>query len=165
MGGSALKKTPAIMDEILERLATGEPLSVICRSSDRMPARQKVHEWRAQDPDFAAKFQDAKDCGRDSIAWKVRATARGEGDSTGDVLRDRLIIDTDLKLLAAWDGRYNQKVQHVGSDGEGPIRTETNLTITFVKADGSTHSKMETGEPRSGIGGPKLIQGGDWRAI
>lgn len=45
------------------------------------------------------------------------------GDSTGDVRRDRLIVDTDLKLLAKWDPkRYGESFQlrHADADG-GPL--------------------------------------------
>ena len=34
-----------------------------------------------------------------------------EGISSGDVQRDKLMVETDLKLLACWDPRYNAKQQ------------------------------------------------------
>jgi hypothetical protein len=38
------------------------------------------------------------------------------GDSSGDVQRDKLIVETDLKLLAKWNPRYrdNHVVEHQG---------------------------------------------------
>lgn len=82
--------------------------------------------------------------GYDAIADRVRKTARGKieadgGESSGDVQRDKLIIDTDLKLLAKWDPkRYGEKVtqEHVGADG-GPIQSKTT-----VDASGLTEEQL-----------------------
>ena len=60
---------------------------------------------------------------------RTRATARAKtaddgGDSSGDVQRDKLIIETDLKLLAKWDPkRYGDLLKLAGSDGTGPVPT------------------------------------------
>ena len=46
--------------------------------------------------------------------------ARGTGDGTDDVQRDKLIIESDLKLLSKWDQRrYGDKVQQQITDAEG----------------------------------------------
>lgn len=96
--------------EICEKLANGIPLAVICRENG-MPSRQTVHNWRADNEEFALRFAGAREDGWDRIAYGSRKVARGEGDSTGDVQRDKLIIDTDLKLLAKWDPkRYGDKI-------------------------------------------------------
>lgn len=105
--------------EICEKLANGIPLAEICRA-DHMPSRQTVHNWRAEDNEFSLRFAGAREDGWDRIAYGSRKVARGEGESTGDVQRDKLIIDTDLKLLAKWDPkRYGDKleakVEHSGS--------------------------------------------------
>lgn len=110
---------------ICARLATGEPLAVICRDLG-VPVRT-VNDWRAQDGAIAAQFDEARDLGFDAIAWKSREIARGRGDSTGDVQRDKLIIDTDHKLLAKWDPRRygeKQQLEHTGPGG-GPIESKT----------------------------------------
>jgi hypothetical protein len=76
-------------------------------------------------PEVSQAIAHARDLGWDAIAHKARATARGSGDSKGDIQRDKLIIDTDLKLLAKWDPkRYGDKIQNeiTGKDG-GPIET------------------------------------------
>lgn len=110
-----------LVPEMCARLSTGEPLAVICR--DLGIPRRTVNQWRADDPEIAAQFDEARDEGYDAIARRTRATARGkgaaqDGDSTGDVQRDKLIIDTDLKLLAKWDPRrYGDKVQLADADG------------------------------------------------
>jgi len=126
--------TPEVAAEIIRRLSEGEPLAVICRD-EHMPAVRTVSDWKAAHPDFSAEFAQARDLGHDAIAVRIRATARGKvaeegGDSTGDVQRDKLIIDTDLKLLSKWDPRrYGDKHIHVGGGpDDAPIRHEVDLT-------------------------------------
>ena len=121
---------------ICDRLSTGDPLAVICR--DMGIPRRTVNQWRQDDPEIAAEFDDARDVGYDYIAWRTRRTARGygksqNGDSQGDTQRDKLIIDTDLKLLAKWDPRRygeKQQIDHSSSDGTmspKPVMTKEEL--------------------------------------
>lgn len=97
-------------DAIIERLSDGEPLAQICRDEE-MPAVRTVSDWRAADDVFNADFARARETGHDAIAARVRDIARGGEGSSFDVQRDKLIVDTDLKLLAKWDKRYNDKLQ------------------------------------------------------
>jgi hypothetical protein len=101
--------TPSIKAEIIDRLSQGEPLADICRSAN-IPAVRTISDWQAADDTFSADFARARSFGHDAIAARVRHTARGLGESSGDVQRDKLIIETDLKLLAKWDKRYSDKL-------------------------------------------------------
>lgn len=115
----------SITTAICARLALGEPMAVICR--DIGIPRRTVNQWRQDDPDIAAQFDEARDDGWDAIAHRTRATARGKGESTKDVQRDKLIIENDHKLLAKWDPRrYGDKhqLEHTGPGG-GPIESKT----------------------------------------
>jgi hypothetical protein len=59
--------------------------------------------------------------GFDEIARKARLIARGDkaAGSTGDVARDRLICEVDMKLLAKWDPkRYGDLLKLGGPGGE-----------------------------------------------
>jgi hypothetical protein len=85
-----------------------------------MPAMSAVNNWRRENAVFDGNFARAREAGHDVIASRARETARGLGDSTSDVQRDKLIIDTDLKLLAKWDKRYSDRVT-VGGDPDSPI--------------------------------------------
>lgn len=106
--------------EICERISEGNTLSETCRELG-IP-RRSVHDWRAKHEYFALAYDVAKDAGYDAIADRLRSTARGRGedaggDSSGDVQRDKLIIDTDLKLLSKWDPRRygdKQQIEHQG---------------------------------------------------
>lgn len=121
--------TPEIVKEICDRLCTGEPLEQICRD-DKMPDAQTIHRWTrmldgAKDksplvPDSVKEdIAHARDIGYDAIANEARMVARGApGISSGDVARDKLIIETDLKLLAKWHAKkYGDRViaEHTGS--------------------------------------------------
>jgi hypothetical protein len=119
------KFSQELFDAICERMAQGEPLAVICRDPAIPITKRTFDLWCAARKELAEAKGDARDDGADSIAQRARLTARGKGpndggESTGDVQRDKLIIDTDLKLLAKWDKRYADKTMH-GNDPENPL--------------------------------------------
>lgn len=122
---------PKVAADIVERLGKGEPLTVICETKG-YPTDRTVRRWAEADAAFASDIAGARESGHDAIAARARQTARGAGDSSGDVQRDKLIIETDLKLLAKWDPkRYGDKVAHVGGgEGDAPIKSE--LLVRFV---------------------------------
>lgn len=122
---SALKDSPEIRERIIAGISEGIPLAVICRE-DGMPCDDTVRNWADEDERFARDIARARECGFDQIAHRLRSTSRGKGESTGDVVRDKLIIDTDLKLLAKWDPkRYGDRpeimIQNNNSNAGGMI--------------------------------------------
>lgn len=102
-------ETPETKQAIIDRITDGEPLAQICRDPD-MPCQSAVNNWRRNDAEFDGDFARAREAGHDMIASNIRQVARGGEGSSGDVARDRLIVETDLKLLAKWDKRYSEKV-------------------------------------------------------
>lgn len=131
-GGRPTAFKAEIVKEISDRMSEGEPLAQICRD-DGMPAYRTVKDWMdgvvdsVPSDEVSAAIARARLLGHDAIAARARQTARGKsedegGDSTGDVQRDKLIIETDLKLLAKWDPkRYGDLLKLSGADGQGPI--------------------------------------------
>ena len=108
--GRPSKRTPELCREICDRLSDGEPLAAICRE-ERMPIDDTVRAWAECDPAFYRDIARARITGGHCIAHRTRETARGRGDSTGDIARDKLIIDTDLKLLSKWFPKdYGDKI-------------------------------------------------------
>lgn len=135
----------AVTQAICERLATGrDPMTVIC--ADLGVAVRTVNGWRAEDPEIAARFDEARELGYDAIAADCLAIADtpelgvieklervpvGDDEGPGgfvmtvterrqeDMLGHRkLRIDTRMKLLAKWDPRrYGEKVQLADADG------------------------------------------------
>lgn len=125
--GPTSKRTPQLEGEVLSRLSSGEPLTVICR--DVGIHYTTWREWCRADEALDIAHAHARDVGYDAIATRTRQTARGKdeaqgGESSGDVQRDKLIIDTDLKLLAKWDPRrYGEKTQtEISGPNGGPIQ-------------------------------------------
>ena len=111
-------KSPDVMDAICAAVSNGSTLIDACR--EKGISRDAWDNWVNADPDLNRRFARARELGHDAIASRARETARGLGDSTSDVQRDKLIIDTDLKLLAKWDKRYSDRVT-VGGDPDSPI--------------------------------------------
>lgn len=117
----------SITADICELLSTGTPLAEICRDSS-FPCVTTVGQWAKDDVELSDAIAHARIEGFDAIAARLRLTARGldsefGGESTGDTQRDKLIIDTDLKLLSKWDPkRYGDKIQtEITGAGGGPV--------------------------------------------
>lgn len=111
-----------VRHDVLQGLATGLPLQVICRRNGI--DQSTISRWEARDPAFAEEMAAARSLGWDSLAaecLEIADDARNDymeqldddGATQGwrfngeNVLRSRLRIETRLKLLAKWDsGRY-----------------------------------------------------------
>lgn len=130
-GGRPTRFTQAILEEICERLSTGEPEAVICRD-EHMPAARTVRDWKLSMPDVAAAIARAREAGEDAIAADCLLIA---DDATGDyrlgekgllvdhdhIQRSKLRIETRLKLLAKWNPkRWGERIQHA-SDPDNPM--------------------------------------------
>lgn len=128
-GGRPTKRTPELLRKIGNRLGQGEPLTSIC--ADLKLCDDTVRNWMEKDEAVSRAIARAREEGGQAIAFRARQTARGDGDSTGDVQRDKLIIDTDLKLLSKWDPkRYGDRLTHAG-DPEAPIGMEHSGAVTL----------------------------------
>jgi hypothetical protein len=131
------KKTPELVADVLERIAKAEPLAAICRDINIHPTAW--YDWCDADPDgLAIAYGRARATGFDVIADNTRSIARGDtkAGSSSDTQRDKLIIDTDLKLLAKWDPkRYADKylTEHSGKDG-GPIEINNTGAVSQLAA-------------------------------
>ena len=96
---------------ICDYVAGGMTMVDACRTLG-IPLRTNYSRLQAN-PKFRDMMEDARTNGYDVIAADVRRVARGEdGFSTGDSKRDRLVVETDLKLLSKWHPtRYGDKLQ------------------------------------------------------
>lgn len=128
------KRTPEVVEAILERIARGEPLAAICRSEKRFPDPSAWLNWVRDDETLAIAYQNARDRGADALAEECLQIADDSGfdaeivtDAQGRqkvqingeaVNRARLRVDTRLKLLAKWNPkRYGDRItnEHAGS--------------------------------------------------
>lgn len=104
--------TEAIIQEVCERLSTGEPLAQICRD-EHMPGVTTLHTWGKERPEVAEAIARAREEGEDVIASDVLsiidapprmvATMHGEAIDSGDVANRKLRAEYRLKLLAKWN--------------------------------------------------------------
>jgi hypothetical protein len=98
-GKFVAKVAPEEWEWALEQVRSGNTDANISRHLGI--AKGTIAVKRRQDPDFAAAYLDALEDAFLTIAQETRAVARGEeGYSSGDVTRDRLIVETDLKLAS-----------------------------------------------------------------
>lgn len=133
-GGRPSKRSPEVIQRILDGLSKGTPLTVIC-SADDMPATRTVATWAEEDPELSANIARAREAGFDQIALDALAIA---DDSTRDTItldkggampnsewisRSKLRVETRLKLLAKWDPkRYGERVaQEISGPDGGPV--------------------------------------------
>lgn len=126
VGGRPSTFDPRIVDQMLNKLSDGVPLAEICREPG-MPCPNTVRTWAKDRPELSEAIAHAREDGHDIISADLRKVARGGDGSSGDVVRDKLIVDTDLKLLAKWDPkRYGdkQQLEHSGSIGATPTDPE-----------------------------------------
>lgn len=103
---------------LAEWVTEGKPLVQWCRENG--VAKRAIYNWLKADPEFAAVMDQARDFGADAVADEAMRIAEGPGreaDTMVAVNRDRLRVDTRVKLLAKWHPkRYGDKVdlQHGG---------------------------------------------------
>lgn len=126
--GRPTKYTPQIVKEICDSLCEGIPLEEICRR-DHMPGSSTIHSWVRGDEESVPSYvkdaiAHAREIGYDTIANGTRSIARGLEGSTGDVSRDKLIIETELKLLSKWmPKKYGERIQ-------ADISGEVNISLS-----------------------------------
>lgn len=111
-----LEQRARFCDEVVEWIGEGKTLSEYCRQ-DGKPCRRLVYVWRETDPAFDARVAHARARGHDAIAEHCVAIA---DSSDGDVQRDKLRVETRLKLLKCWDPkRYGDRPDSMQEPSEG----------------------------------------------
>jgi hypothetical protein len=130
--GRPVEEIPVeIAAEVLHWIGQGKTLRDFCRQEGK-PSYRTIYRWLDDDPELASRFAHARDLGEDIIAQECLAIADDESrDVSGElqmpngvaVQRDKLRIDTRLKLLAKWNPKkYGDKQIMTGADGEGPVQ-------------------------------------------
>lgn len=103
-------------------LSEGITLAQVCRELGM--ARNTVYNWQMANPAFAERIARARDVGFDAIADDAMSIA---DDKRGDPQRDKLRIETRLKLLAKWSPkRYGDMMKLGDPNGE-------KLTVEIVR--------------------------------
>ena len=108
------KKTPEVLDIILERISNGESLKHIT-DEEGQPTRKTVHNWLLSDEEFLHNYEVAKQMQADVFADEMDDIAHNENI---DTQRARLIIDTRKWTASKLKPKkYGDKLDVV-SDGE-----------------------------------------------
>ncbi|MHA0319038.1 terminase small subunit-like protein [Sphingomonas melonis] len=119
--GSATKRTPEMIAEILERLRDGETLlSVTC--DKHIAGHSTVYDWMEADPELADAIEKARAVGA-QVLFDARIDVALDGAfGTGDRLRDEL-VQRVLADTAAKRNRnaFQDKVTIDGQIGIAPV--------------------------------------------
>jgi hypothetical protein len=116
---------PEVREQILERMACGESLSVICRTRG-MPTRTTVLTWVTTDPAFEALYDRARQAMGDALAEQILEIADDASADLSDpqsVNRAKLKVDT-RKWLASklFPRQFGDVVRNeVSGPAGGPI--------------------------------------------
>src|SRR5262245_55331910 len=115
------KRSEAVVQEILRRMAQGEPLAQICRDA-HMPHPSTWREWCRADQALDIAHGCARDDGYDAIGADIIDIVDGKKPLEGvppDPARDKIRAEYRLKLLSKWDPRrYGDglQVRHANAD-------------------------------------------------
>ena len=142
------KRTPEVVEEILQRLSDGEPLTVICRSDEKFPHPNVWLRWTAEDEELAFAYARARDVGADAIAEEAMAIVDAEPervievDADGKTSAKRIDsaavawaknrAEIRLKLLAKWNPKKygdKQTTELTGADGNA-VQVEAKTTLS-----------------------------------
>ena len=105
----------AVMDELVERLQSGESLVAICDSDPRLPCYDVIADWRIADPVFDARIMRAREVGFIRRAERtVEEVRRAENAPLG-----RLIFDAERWYLGALSKAFADKEGPNGKEKAG----------------------------------------------
>jgi len=105
----------------LDRLALGHPLKDIVDDDPRGIDAADFLKWIRKDKERYSRFKESQEVAAEFLVYSAIKAANGT-DSMNDVNRDKLIVDTSLKVAAAWSPkRYGKEVGIVGNSGNQPI--------------------------------------------
>lgn len=119
-------------DIICDRLANGESLTTICASDD-LPSTDTVYRWLRADATFSDNYTRARKDWADAQIETIGTIAR---DDTRGADHKRIEIDALKWAMGKLNGKYSDKLKHVGGDeGDAPIRTVNGIEWTVVNPE------------------------------
>lgn len=136
-------KTPAMLDEILERLANGESLTAICRD-DHMPDFRTVWRWEDEDTSFCQASTRAREIGTHHIAGQCLEIADNSALDHND---RRIKIDTRLRLIGQWNRKVYGQALQVDVDHKISVRAALDQANARVIEGTSTRITTSSDEP------------------
>ena len=126
------KKTPEVIERLIEGIADGQTLRALCRE-EGMPNWRTVYDWIDADEELAARFERARAIGFDAIAEDIISNVDNVMAIGEHIQRSKLQVETRLKLLAKWHPKkYGDKLAIGGADDLPPV--QSNVTMTPAEA-------------------------------
>lgn len=122
--GRPSKKTPEVVDEILDRLAHGEPMARIC-DDDHMPSFKTVWTWEEDDEEFRKLSARARRHGTHFLADECLSISDEDAEDSAAIQRNRLRVDTRLRLIGKWNRKDYGDKQEIEHSGE--VRNQVSL--------------------------------------
>ena len=95
---------PMTMEIVIQRVIDGESLKAIARSW-KLPVTRFI-KWISDDEKRLAEYEGALRIRADELVYEAVERAEGVVGPDGElseVARDKLVIDTNLKVAAMWD--------------------------------------------------------------
>ena len=95
---------PMTMEIVIQRVLDGESLKAIARSW-KLPVTRFI-KWISDDEKRLAEYEGALRIRADELVYEAVERAEGVVGPDGElseVARDKLVIDTNLKVAAMWD--------------------------------------------------------------
>jgi hypothetical protein len=121
-----------IAEMILDKLADGKPMKVICKE-EGMPCYMSVLRWQRRHPEFGDLVARAKVDGTHALADECIEIA---DEKKADPADRRVRIDTRLRLIGKWNATiYGDKVAVGGSDDMPAIKTSQQLDVSHLSLD------------------------------
>lgn len=118
----------AIADDICQRIASGENLRQIC-ADDGLHCERTIYRWLASHEGFCQQYAHARKTWADAQIEQIIAVSKDTELKADD---KRVQIDTLKWAMGKLNGKYSDKVKHVGGDdGDNPIAF-TGFDVRFV---------------------------------
>ena len=109
---------PMTMEIVIQRVLDGESLKAIARSW-KLPVTRFI-KWISDDEKRLAEYEGALRIRADELVYEAVERAEGVVGPDGElseVARDKLVIDTNLKVAAMWDKQKYGSEKATGGAG------------------------------------------------
>lgn len=124
-----------VLESVLDRMCSGQTLTSVIRDDFREIDPGAFIRWIRKDKERNRRYEEAKEIRTE--AWAGRIIEEAEGvDSTNDVNRSKLIIDTH-KWLMSMDNKHYRPAQSV------EVNTNISITAALNKALEKPHIEGE----------------------
>ena len=130
---------PMTMEIVIQRVLDGESLKAIARSW-KLPVTRFI-KWISDDEKRLAEYEGALRIRADELVYEAVERAEGTIGPDGElseVARDKLVIDTNLKVAAMWDRNKYGGEKTTGGAGINIIINRSGAPLPSELAEGIT---------------------------